>query len=193
MWWQFIGGESFPVNGTTQHYDILINHIKRLRMIEGMEQAMVVIAPESNLANEAMHHEYFIKKAGLINVCIMREDRDNKPGIRIDNGIKRTMAMQFNQVLSGNMVYFHEKFVTIKSKSLSNKNPADTIIDEAINQFQCYNRVIKPPNDVNGKAKEMYTGKSGGGRDDLVIGAQINYYVKMLFFMHHEKYQEYYN
>lgn len=188
---QVVGMESFPIKNGIDHYDILVRHIIHVRKIPGLEHALVVLATESNLGNEAMHHEFAIKRSGLVNVCIINEDTDNKAGIRLDNTLKRTMAMQFNIALLGDMVYFHHKLVTLNTKAASPSEAVDRIIENAIHQMLSYNKIIRPAKDIFAKPKEIYTGKSGGGKDDLIISLQINYWAWMCFMNHTEKYSEY--
>lgn len=186
---QIVGAESFTMRNVESHYELLHRHIVKVRQIRGLESAMAVIAVESNFGNEALHHEAALRGMGLINICMLRECRDGKPGILTTNTSKRTMAVYLNNYLTSNRVFFHRNFVTASS---GRKMNAAKIREAIINQLLAYNRVVVPPNNIYGRAKEIYSGKGGGDKDDVVIALQINVMAKICFFFSPEKYGEFY-
>jgi hypothetical protein len=163
-------------------------HITSVRQLRGFESATAVVCVESNLANEAMHHEAFLKSEGLSNLCVLRENRNGTPGILSTNASKRTMAQYADSLLMAGLVSFHAKFVSVTSPKKMN---ADRVREAFIDQMLGYQRIIIPPNNVYGEAKEKYTGK-GSGKDDLAIAFQLCLQSEFYFRTSPEKYSHYY-
>jgi hypothetical protein len=168
---------------------MLVLHIIKVRKLRGLENACAVIIVESNLANEAMHHVAYIREKNLTNVCFLRENRDGSPGVLTTNASKRSMALFLGSLLESGRVSFHREFVTVASRKLS----SERIKDMLIQQLQSYNRVIIPPNNVYGQAKEIYSGKGGGEKDDLAIALQICVEGETRFRNAPEKYRNHYS
>ncbi len=143
---------------------------------------------ESNLANEAMHHQLYVRASGLANVVVLCEDTRERPGFRTTNATKRTMAIQLNEALRQNRIGFYQHLISINGK----RDPV-AMKRELINQVANFKRVVEPPDKIHQEPKEMYTGKGGGGKDDLVIALMQNIYAKNVFYARPEKYQRYYD
>jgi len=167
---------------------LLINHIRAVRGIPGLEGAYAVLIVESNLGNEAMHHQLYLRQSGLANVVVMREDTRDRPGFRTTNDSKRTMAIQLNEALRQDRIGFFKNLVSINAK-----RGHVEMKKELISQVANFKRVVEPPVKVHQEPKERYTGKSGGGKDDLVMALMQNIYAKNVFYSRPEKYEKYYD
>lgn len=170
------------------HAGLLINHIKTVRTIPGLEGAYAVLVVESNLGNEAMHHQAYIRQHRLANVIVMCEDTQNRAGLRTTHDTKRTMTVQLNEALRNNNIHFYKHMV-----SINGKRDAAAMKREIINQIANFKRVVEPPTKPHQEPKERYTGKSGGGRDDLVMSLMQGIYAKTLFYSRPEKYEKYFD
>lgn len=183
-----MGVDALSYKTAVPQASLLINHIRAVRCIPGLEGAYAVLVVESNLANEAMHHQMYVHQSGLSNVVVMCEDTQQRPGVRLTNPIKRTMAIQLNSALQQARIGFYKHLVSVNGK----RSP-EALKKELINQIANFKRVVEPPAKVHQEPKEMYTGKSGGGKDDLVIALMWNIYAKDIFYSRPEKYSKYYD
>jgi hypothetical protein len=164
-------------------YELMVNHMQELRKrIPGMRAARIVFIPESNLAFEGTHQANAIKKSGLKNVCIMRED-DNRAGVRTNESFKKTMAIAFKEKLTKRKVFFNDNMVT-----LSPKVTPDDLKKELMNELTNYTRIIKESRDVYVPPKELYSGKNGYGFDDMVIALTMNLVMKRRFYANSKDY-----
>jgi hypothetical protein len=111
-------------------------------------------------------------------VTVMHED-NGKPGIRLDNKMKRDLVLSLNDRIQQKKIKIYKKFFTTA------KDPAFTpkeISDEIINQLINYSRILKRSNNVHEQPKEFYGGKLGHGFDDLAIAVQINNACRNVFY-----------
>lgn len=183
-----MGIEALSYKTAVPQANLLINHIRAVRTIPGLEGAYAILVVESNLANEAMHHQLYVRAAGLANVVVMCEDTQDRPGVRLTNPIKRTMAIQLNEALRQDRIAFYHSLVSINGK----REPA-AMRQELISQVANFKRVVEPAAKVHQEPKEFYTGKAGGGKDDLVIALMWNLYAKNLFYSKPERYAKYFD
>jgi hypothetical protein len=144
--------------------------------MEDFRHANIIFIPESNLAFEGMHLERTLRKAGIKNACVMKED-DNRAGVKINGPFKKLMAWALNAKLGEKSMYVYEKFLVIAEES-----NRDKMISEVESQLLNYSRIIKPSNVAHKAPTEIYNGKSGYGYDDLVIALQLNLIMKNRFY-----------
>jgi len=179
----------------TKHYQVLIDHILALRKLPGLANTVAVVGVESNLGNEALHHELFLRNAQIGNVCFLKEDGAmGGAGVRMLDSSKRTMAVQANLIVSTHRVAFHQNFVSLgpekaqRSRENLEKN-AQAMREEIIKQLRCFSRITKPPRDpVHGKAVQKYSGKLGGSEDDQVICFIFNPWCRILHNINKDRY-----
>lgn len=155
---------------------LLVSHIQKLRQVPGLESAIIVFVPESNLAFEGTHQSNVILNSGLSNVCIMRED-DNRAGVRMDNSLKKAMATAFKYKLNKGKVRFLYDFV-----SLGEKKVYDDVRNEIVEELVYYTRIVKPSKDPFEQPKEIFSGKKGYGTDDLAIAIMLNLIMERRFY-----------
>lgn len=172
----------------TPQMSMLLDHIEAVRNIRGLERSYAVIAIESNLANESLHHSAFLMNFGLRNYVVMAEDAPMASGsgagygIRTTAGSKRTMAMILNTYIQGKRLYFHEQMaVTNPRKS------RDDMRAMIFRQLANYQRIVEEPKAPTFKRKEFYHGKNAGP-DDLAICVQLSIFAYHNFFQNTESY-----
>lgn len=183
-----MGVEATSYKTATPQATLLINHIIAVRTIPGLEGAFAIIVVESNLGNEAMHHQMYIERSKLANVVVMLEDTMDRPGFRTTNASKRTMVIQLNEALRQERLGFYKNMISINGK----RDAAD-MKKELIGQVANFKRVVEPPVKTHQEPVERFTGKSGGGKDDLVIALMQNIYAKTRFYSKPETYAKYYD
>jgi|SRR6056297_2867682 len=183
-----MGAESLTYRTAVPQVSLLTNHIRALRTVPGLESSYTVVVVESNLGNEAMHHQMYLTNSGLRKIVIMNEDTGEKPGFRATNATKRTMAILLNEMLNQKKMYFYENMVCINGKYTANQ-----IKKKILDQVANYKRVVEPPKHTHQAPKERYTGKSGGSPDDLAIALQQCLIAKAVFYSKPEKYGTYHD
>lgn len=188
MFVKILGVEALTYKTAIPQASLLINHIKAVRSIPGLEASYAVLVVEANLGNEAMHHQMYISQHRLANVIIMHEDTQDRAGLRTTHDSKRTMVVQLNEAIRNSNIHFFKRMV-----SINGKRDAAAMKRELINQIANFKRVVEPPTKPHQEPKERYTGKSGGGRDDLVMSLMQSLYAKALFYSRPEKYQKYFD
>lgn len=172
----------------TPQMEMLVDHIRAVRNIRGMERALAVIAVESNLANESLHHAGFLMNSGLRNYVMMAEDAPMAVGssagygIRTTAGTKRTMVMILNTYIQGKRLFFHEQMaVTNPRKS---KEAMRTMV---FRQLANYQRIVEEPKAPTFKRKEFFHGKNAGP-DDLALCVQLSIFAYNNFFHNSARY-----
>lgn len=183
-----LGAEAVTYKAAVPQADYLINHIIAIRSIPGLESSYAVVVVESNLGNEAMHHQFYLNQSGVSKIVVMNEDTHDRPGFRTTNASKRSMVIQLNEALRGNRINFYDKFISISG----NRTP-EAVRKEILSQVANFKRVVEPPLKVHQEAKERYSGKSGGGKDDLVLALMQNLYAKSVFYAKEERYGDYFD
>ncbi len=163
------GAEAGTYRENTQCASLLINHIMGVRRnLPGAQNARAVFIPESNLAFEALWATDEIRRSGLRDVCVMREDA-NRAGVKTNRDLKVTMAMALNMKVVRRNAFVLDKFV-----SIGEGRTPEQILDELLAQLKQYSRIVKPPRDPRaGQPVVSYSGKSGYGHDDLAIAVQL--------------------
>lgn len=181
-----VGSESAQYREPISQASLLINHIIALRKVPGLESAVIVFIPESNLGFEAIHQAFKLKNSGLSGICVMNED-DNRAGVKINNDIKRLMVKTLEAKINKKKLRFHANFVVTHSGS-----SVPDIKRELISQLENYSRIIIPSPNLYEPPKEKYSGKMGYGFDDMAIALQLNCLMKRTFFTKPEVYKSYY-
>jgi hypothetical protein len=108
------------------------------------------------------------------------------PGIRMNNDLKKMMAMMFTGVLEGERFKWHFDFTTT-----SEKHEIYELKEKIMAQMSDYKVFFLKTNNKFAAPTEIYSGKGGYGTDDVIIAIQINYVSYRRFFDCPEKYQKY--
>ena len=177
-----MGAEAFAYRTAIPHSDLLINHIKAVRNLPGLESAYVMLSVESNLGNEAMHHHAYISSSGLTKVVVMNEDKD-RDGVRTTHDMKRTMVIILNDALTHLRLHFYKDMVSVNDRHDSN-----AMVKKIIQQVTGFHRIVIPPVKPHQEPKERYDGTMGGGRDDLIMALMLGLYMKGVAASKPEKY-----
>lgn len=173
------GAEFGNYKENTECASLLINHMMAVRRnVPGAEHARIVFIPESNLAFEALWATDEIRRSGIRDICVMKEDA-NRAGIKTNRELKEVMALAFNRRLIKRRVHLLDKFVCIGD----NTTPWETR-DKLVMEFRNYSRIVRPPRDGRSGAQPavFYSGKNGYGFDDMCIALQLLNVMHKTFF-----------
>ena len=150
----------------------------------GLEQARIILVPESNYAWESQRYALAIIHAAVPNVYLMDED-EKQVGMRSTNKSKKMMATLFDAALRWNTVRWHPLLVSVSGERQEMR-------ELLIKQFSCYKRKRVEKKGANAqyeKPTEIYTGKIGGQSDDHCLMTQLNYISHNIYW---NKYEEKY-
>lgn len=166
--------------------------MKHILSLPAFRTARIIFMPESNLAFMGYFLADFIKRDSFLRMrtIIMNEDK-GRPGVKIDNGIKRDMALSLAKKIEKRQIRRYADFFT-KSFTKVEKITAEDMWDTLIQQLIDFSKIQKPSNDVFGEPREFYSGKMGRGYDDVAIAVEINLFAKRRFYsVGNEKYRKY--
>ncbi len=166
---------------------LLVHHIQAIKKIQGLESAIIVFVPESNLAFEGIHQQYSLQRARIQHLCVMQED-ENRAGIRMNYEIKKAMSYAMKAQINKRKLRFHKDFVCIGQTPIFS---SDDMRSDILSQMMSFSRIIIQSKDPMKPPREFYSGKRGHGFDDTVICMLINRFMKSRFFRRHEVYGGY--
>ncbi len=141
-----------------------------------------MLSVESNLGNEAMHHQAYVVSAGISRVVVMTEDHD-RAGVRTTNNMKRTMVIIMNDALAHLRLFFYKNMVAVNGK-----RDAKAMVKLLQQQVTSFHRIVEPPLKSHQVPKEIYNGKVGGGKDDLLMALMLGLYMLNVAMSKPEKY-----
>lgn len=188
-------------------YNMVSKHLRRIRMVPGCANSLLVLIPENNGFFEAAHVASAIHKDLGQGYTIMSDDETKKVGVKTDHMAKRSMATTFCDELVMNRVRIHGHFFTLTTtagrliepieRDLSSikgefrfvyAEDAEEMRDYLINNLLNYKRIQKPPKDEYAEPKVFYSGKDSG-EDDVAIAVQLAVH-KSLVFLRDDRYKD---
>lgn len=150
----------------------LIEHIRAVRRIKGLQGAKIVFAPESNLGSEGIWIANELGNQGVRNCFCLMEDARGNEGVRMDESFKKEMYMSTNALLNYHLVRWHPMMASVsEDEKLSAPAMRKLIIDELCGYQR---QLVFSKTDPYAQPKERFTGKLTGG-DDHSIAFQIAY------------------
>lgn len=129
-----------------------------------------------------MHHQAYVVSSGLTKVVVMNEDKE-RAGVRTTNDMKRTMVIILNDALTHLRIHFYKDMVTVAGKYTTQE-----MVKKIIQQVSGFHRIVEPPLKLHQQPKEIYNGKMGGGKDDLIMALMLGMYMKNVAVSKPEKY-----
>lgn len=139
-----------------------------------------MLAVESNLGFEAAHNARYISEAGISHVEIAQEPQraggrgrtknlaeHARPvtGVRTTNESKEQMYLILREALE-------QRTLRIYDHLLSEADP-DAQVAKLVKQMHNYSAVHTDPSRVFAQTRRVFTGKSQGEQDDLLIALQL--------------------
>ena len=147
-----------------KQFDLVADHIRRLRMSTSWSNSRIVIYVERNLGHEAEHHRHALKD---IRGVFFREDPKNgRVGLLTTNDIKHGMATLLNIMLR------EQRLCVLHEEKLICNNAKEFIL-KLKEQMNVYSYQFKDAKDTFGSGRVALSGKVGGLKDDLIIALQL--------------------
>lgn len=168
-------------------------HIKAVRAIPGFASSQAVIVVESNMSGKPMTIMEGIADMRLPNVIMMREDRvttnseDIRPGSRTTAQNKPAMIEMLKERMQQRDLLVHARFVVPSRQVCQYDDP----FREVVSQLRSFMRIAHPNlRDPDKRTVISYSGKAGGGKDDLVMSLADNLFHHGIF-VTSERYRAY--
>jgi len=140
-------------------HSLVVQHIKRVRDMPGLEEAMVVLSLESNLAFEAHHLLHAVQASGTRRWVALQEGAGQSLGWLTTNDRKESMMMQTRDALAVGAIVMASDLVSL---SMSNDEVKQKLKDELCS----FAVIVEAARTPFGKPKKTYSGKIGGRQDD---------------------------
>jgi len=163
------GLDAVKSKNPAEYEPILFDHIMAFKTLQYTQSARFVIMVENNLGFESYHIQRFINRTKVRNLCCFLTDKDQKVGLRTTNPIKESMWQKFKTFLEEDAVFIWNDLVTVNPKF--NAKQMLKQLKEELNQYKV---MIELPKTVFQLTKRTFTGKLGGGIDDLSVTVQLN-------------------
>jgi len=166
-----VGMDSAPVKGHEAIEKLLKAHVEALKRKPQFKESWFVFIPENNLGHEADHMAYMLRpyrriytlteKGGIIGV--------NTTAVR-----KELYSMETVKYLCQESIRFWDQMVVANPGGGANEK--ERVMEDFKEQLLSFKRVIVHPERGFSLPKIHYSGKSKGGRDDLVMSLMIAIY-----------------
>jgi hypothetical protein len=162
------GLDAVKSKNPSMYETVLIRHIRALRKREQLRSAVFVLLIENNLGFESYHIERFIKKSEASSFCcFLRDDKEQRVGLRTTNIIKESMWRKFRTFLEEDAVFVWQDMVSVQYT-------VREILKQMKEELQNYKVITELPKTIFQQTKRTFTGKHGGGLDDLSVTVQLN-------------------
>jgi hypothetical protein len=145
-------------------HSLVVQHINRVRQISGLENAMVVLSLESNLAFEAHHLLHAVQASGIRRWVALQEGAGQSLGWLTTNERKESMMMQTRDALAVGAITMASDLVSL---SMTDNEARLKLKDE----LRFFAVVVEASRTPFGKSKKTYSGKIGGRQDDRECSA----------------------
>ncbi|KAJ1469369.1 hypothetical protein T484DRAFT_1852065 [Baffinella frigidus] len=147
-----------------KQFDLVADHIVRLRRATAWMNSRIVIYVERNLGHEAEHHRHALKD--IPGVFFREDPKNGRVGVLTTNDIKHGMSTLLNIMLR------EQRVSILTAEKLVCRNPCEFIL-RLKEQMAVYSYQFKDASDTFGKQRVALTGKVGGMKDDIVIALQL--------------------
>jgi hypothetical protein len=152
-----------------KQFDLVVQHITRIRMDTGRKASRFFVFVERNLGFEAEHHKRALDH--LPGVSFYVDHKASRVGVLTTEATKHAMAQLVVSMLA-------EKRIHILTRLYSADPDAARI--RLREQMETYSAQFKQAPDTFGKDKISLSGKVGGMKDDVCICLQLAAYFTQL-------------
>lgn len=158
-----VGCETHPCKGADSIHKLLTAHVETLRARPALKAAWFIFIPEANLGHEADHMEYLLRPYSRI--WTIRDKQ--RTGVVTTNTRKELYAMETCKYMTMESVHFWEELVVANPSG--GETEEKRVLEELKKQLMGFKRVIVHPQRGYSMPKVVYTGKSQGAADDMVM------------------------
>lgn len=159
-----VGMDSAPCKGHEQIEKLLKAHIEALRKHSRFRDAWIIFIPENNLGHEADHMAFMIRPYRKIYTLT---EKNGRIGVCTTAVRKELYAMETVKYLCQESIKFYEHLIVANPGGDTNEK--QRVMDDFREQLMSFKRIIVHPQRGFSLPKIHYSGKSKGGRDDLVM------------------------
>ncbi|MCA1800460.1 MAG: hypothetical protein LC650_04130 [Actinobacteria bacterium] len=193
----------------TKHSTLLVRHLKMLEARPEFQRSHLVVCPESNMRFQALNLGREAKNAFPGNGVVVLEERRFDVGVRTDHLSKEAMAEGINDDLRRGALHIWEHFLSARALELAEEHNTqgrfasssvsesdfrvislDDVRSEFSTEMENFKRKVEPPKDPTREPKVTYSGKEGGGFDDMVMALLVANFSSKLFY-DNEAYEPY--
>jgi hypothetical protein len=135
-----------------KQFDLVADHVRRLRMVSNWGNSRIVIYVERNLGHEAEHHRHALKN--LRGVYFREDAKNGRVGLLTTNDIKHGMATLMNIMLR------EQRLCVLPEDKLICLHPRDFIL-KLKEQMNVYSYQFKDAKDTFGTGRVALSGKVG--------------------------------
>jgi hypothetical protein len=152
----------------------LIDHIRAVRRLPGLQTAKVVFCPESNLGSEGKRIAQDLSREQIRNCWCLMEDVRGNEGVRMTEEFKKEMYLTTNALLLYRRIRWHPLMTSVSEDEKHGPQAMRKLIIDEVCGYQ--RQLIYSKTDPLAPPKERFTGKIGGTScDDHCIALQICY------------------
>ena len=165
-----VGVDNHPVRGHDEIESVLLAHIAALQLV--FPSAWLIFVGESNLGQEADHMKHMLRT----NANVYSVMEGGLAGVRTTHKRKELYAMELCKFLSQNALC-HLGDITVCANPL--KSDADLLkktMEELKKQMLGFRKIVLHSQTGRSEPRIVYTGKSQGAQDDLIVTATIAAY-----------------
>jgi hypothetical protein len=144
----------------------VIDHCKKVREIPGLEDAILVLSFESNLAFESQHLLKAFERNNVKKWVALSEGAGGTLGWLTTAERKEAMCLQVRDALTVGSISLSSHFFSIKMD-------VKDALKALGNEMRAFAILVEPPKTTFGKVRKTYSGKVGGEQDDACIAMQL--------------------
>lgn len=161
---------------------LLVNHVAAIRRIPAFRQALAVVIVESNthyVAAGIFSHCQLPENSTILPAVFLREDLMaggngvRRLGARTTPQNKPEMVALIRNGLEENKLHVHEPLVAEGEDHPLYTNVLDYFTQQ-LESFMEYRKATS--SDPDAPVRSTFSGKQGGGKDDLVLALGLNLY-----------------
>jgi hypothetical protein len=150
-----LGAENCEERQPKRQRAILLEHLDKIRHIDGFHKCMFIIMPESNFALESSHIEESLKQSlAPSEYHIIREDKE-KAGFLTDTQLKEMGTNILKSLIDYGEVRFHANFFTCPSGSNLDKYMQDYKMALDLPQYYLSDALNNPQSEARANILEI--------------------------------------
>ena len=135
-----------------KQFDLVADHIRRIRMVTSWRNSRIVIYVERNLGHESEHHRHALKN--LSGVYFREDPKNGRVGVLTTNEVKHGMSTLLNIMLR------EQRLCILTEDKLICKNAMEFTL-KLKEQMNVYSYQFKDAKDTFGTGRVALSGKVG--------------------------------
>lgn len=162
-----LGLENIPVKRAEDYLSVLDKHLAKINSFKKFRFSKLIFILENNMGLEADHINDHIKKLPYPSIAV--EGKEGKTGLHTSPKVKQALHVMMEKTLKAGNLRFSELFFTHGDMS--------QLKMDIVSQLESFKIVVEVNSkSVFARARTTFSGKGGGGKDDIVLGMQLLLY-----------------